>query len=307
MLGLAVAASGCKASEKSAGRTRLALNWVAEPEFGGFYAARDTGAFSRAGLDVDIMTGGAGAPVIQMVATGQAEFGIASGDELVVARAAGVDIIPLFAVYQTSPLAIMAHASRGAKSIADVLASGSLAVEPGSPYVAFLKKKHGFDKVSIVPYDGGVARFLIDKDHAQQCFITSEPIAARRKGADPKVFLVAEEGFAPYAAVLITRKALWKEKPEQVRAFVRAVREGWRSYLDNPEPANAVMGKLNTSMDAETFRAVSAEQKPLIDDGKTKLGAMTRDRWDTLAKQLLDLGIIKVLPPTDDYLITIEE
>ena len=57
-----------------------------------------------------------------------------------------------------------------------------MALEPGLPYAAWLKKKYGFEKVKVVPYDGGVARFVADKGFAQQCFITSEPIAARRQG-----------------------------------------------------------------------------------------------------------------------------
>jgi len=312
---LAAALIGCSRSaenkgggEAAAARVKLALNWVAEPEFGGFYAAREGGAFKRAGLDVEIMNGAPGVPVVQMVASGQVEFGIVGGDDVVIARTRGADVLPIFAVYQISPHAIMAHASRGAKGIADVLQGGTLAVEPGAPYVAYLKKKYGFDKVNIVPYDGGVARFVVDKDFAQQCFITSEPIAAKQKGAEPQVFLIADEGYTPYNAVVITRKALWKEKPDQVRAFARAAREGWRAYLDDPAQVNAVMGNLNTTMDAETFRLGAQAQVRLIDDepGK-KLGRMTRARWEALGKQLVELGIIKEAPPADDYLIAIDD
>lgn len=287
-------------------RVKLALNWVPEPEFGGFYAARETGAFKRHGLEVDILGGGAGVPVLQMVASGQVEFGIAGADELLTARARGVDVIPLFAVYQTSPQAIMAHASRGAKGIKDVLSSGTVALEPGLPYATYLKKKYGFDKVKVVPYDGGVARFVADKDFAQQCFITSEPIAARRQGADPSVFLVADEGFNPYVAVVITRRELWKEQPERVKDFVAAVREGWRSYLDDPAPANAVMGKLNTTMDTATFAAAAAAQKPLIETEETRargLGTMSRERWETLGQQLVELGLIDKAPSVDEFLL----
>jgi NitT/TauT family transport system substrate-binding protein len=287
-------------------KVKLALNWVPEPEFGGFYAARETGAFKRVGLETEIQGGGAGVPVVQMVASGQVDFGIAGADELLTARTRGVDVIPLFAVYQTSPQGIMAHASRGVKSIKDVLASGTIALEPGLPYAAYLKKKYGFDKVKVVPYDGGVARFVADKDFAQQCFITSEPVAARKQGADPVVFLVADEGFNPYVAVVITRRELWKEKPGQVKDFVAAVREGWRSYLDNPAPANGVMGKLNTTMDAETFAAAAAAQKPLIETEETKskgLGAMSRERWETLGKQLVELGLIDKAPSVDEFLM----
>ncbi len=298
--------SGNKGSSSAENRVKLVLNWVAEPEFGGFYAAREGGAFKRAGLEVEIMGGGAGVPVLQMVDAGQADFGIVGGDEVVIARARGIDVIPIFATYQTSPHGIMVHASRGAKGIADVLGSGTLAVDPGAAYVAYLKKKYGFEKVKIVPYDGGVAHFVADKDFAQQCFITSEPLAAKRQGSDPQVFLVADEGYDPYETVVITRKTLWKEDPARVRAFVRAVREGWRAYLDDPGPANAVMGKLNTTMDAETFRAAAAAQKPLIETKPQQtLGGMSRERWEMLSKQLLELNIIDKVPPVEDYLVAI--
>jgi NitT/TauT family transport system substrate-binding protein len=316
-LGLVAALFGCSrpAENKDApgaaaeSRVKLVLNWVPEPEFGGFYAAREAGAFKRAGLDVEIVGGGAGVPVVQMVGSGKAEFGIAGADEVITARARGADVIPIFAAFQTFPQGIMVHASGGQKGIADVLASGTLAIEPGAPYATFLKKKYGFDKVKIVPYDGGVARFVADKDFAQQCFITSEPLAARKKGSDPKVFLVADEGFNPYAVVVITRKALWKEKPELVKAFARATREGWQAYLSDPGPANQVMAKLNTSMDAETFTGAAAAQRPLIETEETKkgkLGMMTRERWETMGKQLVDIGVIDKAPAVDDYLFAIE-
>lgn len=286
-------------------KVKLALNWVPEPEFGGFYAARESGAFDREGLDVEILGGGPGSPVMQMVATGQAEFGVAGADEILVARARGADVLPIFATFQTFPQCIMTQAARGAKSLADVFAGGTLAIEPGVPYAAYLKKKYGFDKVKIVPYDGGVARFVAEKDYAQQCFVTAEPIAARQKGAEPTVFLVADEGFNPYAAVVITSRKLWQEKPDLARAFRRASQAGWRAYLDDPRPANAVMGKLNTSMSAETFAAAAEAQEPFIEPPLVKgqaLGMLQRSRWEALGKQLVEIGVLEKAPDLDALL-----
>ena len=294
----ALALAACsKPSPPSGGAQHvlLALDWVPEPEFGGFYAARETGAFKAADLDVEIQGGGAGVPVVQMVASGKADFGIAGADEILTARARGADVLPVFAVYQTSPQGIMVHASRGAKTLAEALSGGTLAIEPGLSYAVYLKKKLGFDKLKVVPYDGGVARFVADKDFAQQCYAPSEPLAAKKKGSDPQVFLVADEGFNPYLGVVITRAALWRDKPALVKAFVRASRAGWTSYVADPGPANAVMAKLNRAMDPETFAAAAAEQRRFLESEETKkrgLGAMTRDRWETLGKQLADLGLV---------------
>jgi NitT/TauT family transport system substrate-binding protein len=292
------------------GQVKLALDWVPEPEFGGFYAGREGGAFQRAGMEIEILSGGAGVPVLQMVASGQADFGIVGADEVLNGIARGADIVPVFAAFQTSPQGIMVHAARGAKGIADVLTSGTLALEPGAPYAIFLKKKYGFDRARIVPYDGGVARFLTDKDFAQQCFVTSEPIAARKQGSDPQVFLLADEGYNPYATLVITRRALWNEKPDLVRAFKRACREGWRAYLDDPGAANAVMARLNPTLDVATLTAVSAAQKPFIETaetGRDHLGKMTAERWEKLGKQLVELGILKEAPPPSTYLVALDE
>lgn len=302
-------ASSGASSTKSAQKVKLQLDWVPEPEFGGFYAAREGGVFEKAGLAVEITAGGAGVPVVQMVATGQADFGTANAEGVLVARARGADVIPIFATFQTSPQGIMVHKARGAKTMAEALQSGTLAVELGASYVSFLKKKYTLDKLKIVPYDGGVARFVAGPDFSQQCFITSEPIAAAKQGSDPQVFLIADEGFNPYSTVVITRGALWKEKPELVRAFVRATREGWRAYLDAPQKTNELFAKLNTAFDADTLTKVSDAQKPLIETEETKktmLGAMSRERWTKLSEQLVELGTIEKAPPVDEYLVPIE-
>jgi NitT/TauT family transport system substrate-binding protein len=273
----------------------LALNWLPEPEFGGFYAAREDGAYKRAGLDVQVQGGGAGVPVVQMVATGRADFGTVTADELVLARAHGGDVVAVFATYQIAPHGIMVHASRGLKKLADAFDSGTLALETGLPYIAFLRQKLHWGGAKIVAYDGGIAHFLTDPMFGQQCYITSEPILAKQKGSDPQVFLIADAGFNPYTTIVITRGELLKKNPQMVRAFVSATAAGWRDYLDNPGPTNQLLGTLNRAMDATTLEAAAKAQAPLIETAETKklgLGAMTRDRWKTLVEQLVSLKLI---------------
>jgi NitT/TauT family transport system substrate-binding protein len=287
---------------------KLALDWVPEPEFGGFYAAREASAYSRHGIAIDIQGGGAGVPVLQMVATGRADFGTVGADELITARARGADVVALFAVFQTSPQGIMVHASRKLQKLEEVFHSGTLALETGPAYVAYLKKKFSWDGVKVVPYDGGVAHFLADPNYGQQCFVTSEPIAARQKGADPQVFLIADAGFNPYGTVVITRRELLQKSPDLVKSFVLATREGWREYLDQSQATNAVLAKLNSALDLTTLTAAAAAQKPLVENEDSKrsgLGSMQRARWQTLADQLLDLKIIDAKVDVDQLFVAL--
>lgn len=273
----------------------LALDWVPEPEFGGFYAGRESGAYKRHGIGIEIQGGGAGVPVLQMVATGRADFGTVGADELLTARARGADLVALFAVFQTSPQGIMVHASRKLQKLEDAFHSGTLALETGKAYAAYLKKKFSWEGVKIVPYDGGVAHFLTDPNFGQQCYVTSEPIAARQKGADATVFLIADSGFNPYATVVVTRRELLQKQPDLAKEFVLATREGWRNYLDHPEATNTLLVKLNPALDVATLSAAAEAQKPLVENAESKqqgLGSMQQARWQTLADQLLDLKFL---------------
>ena len=67
---------GCSKEEENNGQISLALNWKPEPQFGGFYAAQQAGAFTSRGLTVDILPGGSGTPTIQMVGAGKVDYAI---------------------------------------------------------------------------------------------------------------------------------------------------------------------------------------------------------------------------------------
>jgi len=83
------------------------------------------------------------------------------------------------------------------------------------------------------------------------------------------------------------------------------VREVWRAYLDDPQPANQRMNQLNPSMAPEVFAEVAEAQKPLIETAGTPLGSMTKDRWQMLIAQLQELGDIQKAPPAADCFRTL--
>lgn len=297
-LALSLVAAAAPAAAQT--KAPIALNWVPEPEFGGIYQAKLDGTFAKNGLDVEIRPGGAGAPTWQRVASGQVPFAVASADEVVIARANGADVVAIFTIYQTCPQGIMVHAERGLEDLPAVFkAGGTLALEIGLPYGKFLEKKYGFGNVRRVPYTGGIANFMADKNFSQQCFVFAEPILARRQGANPKVFLIADSGYNPYTGVIIARQKFIDENPKAVLAMVESLEAGWTQYLLDPRAANAEMGKLNPAMDEETFALGAEAQAPLVEmeqDDPQPLGQMRLERWQTLVKQLKDLEVIDDAP-----------
>lgn len=297
LVGIGCDRGGGTSADPAPTKVTLQLNWKPEPQFGGFYAAEVGGIYRQHGLDVTITAGGAGAPTVEMVGAGTVPFAIVSGDEIIRARANGNPVVALFAVYQTNPQGIMTRASRGLKSLGDVFShKGTLAMERGLPYSDFLEKKYGFGKLKIVPSPfGDLTLYRTQEDYAMQCFITAEPLGAVKTGIQPQTFLIADSGYNPYTSVLATSEKFLKSNATLVASMVRATREGWEAYLSDPSRSNDHMGKLNPTMDAQTFKDSAATQKPLIETAETKalgIGVMTVARWQSLIQQLVELKVI---------------
>lgn len=272
----------------------LALNWKAEPEFGGFYQAELEGYYSATGQIVKVLEGGAGTPTIQMVASGKYPFGIVSGDEFLVSQNNNAPVIALFAVFQKAPYAIITHKERNFNSIEDVFKNdGELMAGNGQPFVEFLKKKYAPYKTQIVPYLGGTSAFEKNPKISQQGFITSEPILLDKAKVKHKSFLVADAGFNPYTVVLVVNKNYLQKNPEIVKNLVLATRKGWDKYLASPHKTNTYMSQKNPAMSLETMNKSAEIQKNLIKPSQNfVIGSMTVARWQELAEQLKKLGLL---------------
>ena len=273
----------------------LALNWFPEVEHGGFFAAEVHGLFAERGLQVKLVSGGPGVPVIQNVASGKVLFGVTNADLVLLGRAQEADVVAVFAPIQQSPRCLMVHKKSGIAKFED-LKDMTLAINPNQTFLGFLKKRLLLTKVRIVPYSGSVAPFLQDDRLGQQAYVFSEPFTAEKQGGDPHNLMVSDLGFNPYTSVLITRGEVVRQNPDLVKRMVEACALGWRKYLDEPAPTNELIHSRNPEMDLDILEFGTKTLMPLCETGLStpeRLGEMTAERWQTLTEQLIEAEALK--------------
>ena len=149
--------------------------------------------------------------------------------------------------------------------------------------------------VRIVSYSGTIAKFLVDKDYAQQAYVFSEPVVARRRGAHPHCLMLSDLGFNPYTSVLVTAQETLRERPELVDQFVRASVLGWQDYLREPATTNKEINRIHPDMDVASLNEAAETLINLcLPDGMSpqEIGKMTESRWAVLAAQLIELGLL---------------
>src|SRR6185437_6177763 len=169
----------------------------------------------------------------------------------------------------------------------------------------WMKAKFGFTDDQIRKYTFNSAPFLADKRVAEEGYLTSEPYTIEKQsGLKPKVFLLADEGYPGYAAMVLASDSLIAKNPAAVKAFVEASAEGWRDYLQgDPKPADALIMKDNPEMTEDVLAQAREKMRAygVVDGGDAKtlgIGAMTDARW----KQFFEVAAAQgVYPKSLDY------
>ena len=273
-------------------------DWVAEAEHGGFYEAKALGLYEKQGLDVTIRQGGATVNVPLLLAAGSADLGIGSNSFIPLnLLKAGAKVKAVMAVFQKDPQVLITHPRDDVKSIADMKGKPIMISDASIPTVwVWLKSKYGFADSQIRKYTNNLAPFLVDPKAIQQGYVFAEPYLIEKSlKKKPQVFLLADDGYPGYASIILATDKLITARPQAVKAFVEATREGWQHYLEgDPKPGNALIKAQNPEMTDELLDQAIKQirQYEIVEGGDAKtsgIGTMSPARWqsffETMAKQ----------------------
>src|SRR3990167_1705394 len=253
-------------------------NWYAHAEHGGFYQAVATVLYKKYGLDVTIKMGGPQVNIVQMMAAGQAECVMGSSDlQMIQMREGGVPVVNVAAVFQKDPQVLIAH--EDVKKFED------------------LKAKYGFTDSQTRPYTFNIQPFVADKNTAQQGYLTSEPFAIAKAGVKANTLMFSDQGYPAYATTISCMEKTVKDRGAAVASFVKASMEGWKSYLADPAPANALIKKDNPNMTDEQLAYSVAKLKEMGmatggDAATMGIGIMTDARAKASYDFLVDAKLI---------------
>ncbi|MBR1165949.1 ABC transporter substrate-binding protein [Bradyrhizobium sp. DASA03005] len=281
---------------QAADKVTFLTSWFAQAEHGGFYQAKATGLYDKAGIDVTIKMGGPQVNGSQLLLAGDTDFMMGYDIQVLKGREQNLPLVTVASSFQFDLQGIMTH-----DDVADLAAlKGRPILIGGSSRTTFwpwLRAKYGFTDDQIRPYTFNLQPFFADNTVAQQAYPSSEPYQAEQQNVKVKFFPLADGGYPPYGSTIVTTEKMIADKPDLVSRFVKASLEGWRDYLKNPEPANALIKAANPKMTdgqlafaIERLRAMKA-----IDGGdaaKLGIGIITAERYEKTYDFLVTNGLL---------------
>ncbi|MBV9459620.1 MAG: ABC transporter substrate-binding protein [Bradyrhizobium sp.] len=283
-------------SALAADKVTFLTSWFAQAEHGGFYQAKANGLYDKAGLDVTIKMGGPQVNGTQLLLGGEADFIMGYDIQVLKGREQNLPLVTVASSFQFDLQGIMTH-----DDVADLAAlKGRPILIAGSSRITFwpwLRAKYGYTDDQIRPYTFNLQPFFADKTVAQQAYPSSEPYQAEQQNEKVKFFLLADGGYPPYGSTIVTTEKMIAEKPDVVARFVKASLEGWRDYMKNPAPGNALIKADNPKMtDGQIeFALVKMKEMKAIDRGDAAtlgVGIITADRYKQIYDFLVAGGLL---------------
>ena len=301
-LGMALVLSACAnhQSTNEAGaltRIRLPMGYIPNIQFAPFYVAVEKGYFREAGIelefDYNFETKG-----VELVGAGELPFAVASGEQVLLARAQGLPVTYVAAWYQQYPVSVVAKSELGVlvpqdlkgKNIglpglfgANYVGLRALLFDAGMSESDVTLDAIGFNQVELV---------ATDQQNIIVGYAANEPIQLRAQG-----IAVTEMRVADYVQLasngILTREGVIAGNPELVSAFVGAFLKGLADTIADPDEAISLSASY-----IPNFADLDADvQKQTLETSieqwrAERLGYSDPQAWENMQNVLLDMALI---------------
>lgn len=276
----------------------LGVGFVPNVQFAPFYVAQAKGFFAEEGLEVNLEHGYEN-DFVTLTAQGDRQFAIASGDQVILARAQGLPVVYVMKWYQRFPVAVIALTEMGIDS-PQKLAGHSVGIPGlfGASYVAWeaLAYAAGLDETDVSLESIGftqseaISQGQVD---AAVVYIANEPIQLTKAGMDVDIIEVSDY-IDLVSNGLITNETVIQEDPDLVRRLVRATLRGVDYAITHPDETFAISRQAVpeiTDDDAPTQRAVLEASIDLWRSDQP--GVSDPQAWSDSAEFMLETGLIE--------------
>ena len=281
----------------AADKVTFLTSWFAQAEHGGFYQAKATGLYEKAGLDVTIKMGGPQVNGMQLLLAGETDIMMGYDLQVLKSLEQGLPVVTIGTSFQFDLQGMMTHDN--VAGLADLKDKTILVATPGrSSWWPWLKAKYKYTDEQTRPYTFNLQPFFADPNTVQQSYPSSEPFQAKQQNVPVKFFLFAQDGYPPYGTTMVATRDFAERNPDVAARFVKASLEGWKSYFADPAPANALIKADNPKMsDAQiAFGIEQLKALKVLDGGDAAtmgIGIMTDARWKATYDYMVAAGLLK--------------
>jgi NitT/TauT family transport system substrate-binding protein len=316
---VALAASACSTAPATLTKVKFQLQWVAQAQFAGYYAALDQGYYKDAGLDVTLLLGGPQVNNVQVVASGGADMGTAWLPNMLRARENGAsDLVTIAQIFQRSGTRMASFKDKSIATPADMKGKkiGSwLGGNEPELFAALTKAgldptkenviQQNFDMSGLLNGGLDVAQAMIYNEYAQVLEAENPATGQLWQPSDLNVIDFNDPSVA--TAMLqdqIFAKASWLatgNNADVATKFLTATYKGWIYCRDNAQKCVDIVLKNGSQLGASHQAWQMNEINALIWPSPNGIGTLDPAAWTQTVTVATTYGVLKAAPPNDAF------
>lgn len=303
---LCLVLTGCSQKEttspkdsKELRKVTVVLDWTPNTNHTGLFVAKEKGFFKEQGLNVEIISPGqTGAD--QLVASGKADFGVSYQESITQARVQNVPIVSIAAIIQHNTSGFASPENKDIKTPKDF--EGKTYGGWGSPVEKAIlnsimsKENADVNKLKIVNM-GDADFFTAVKRDIDFAWIYQgwTGIEAELRGEKLNMVYLTDysEKLDYYTPVLATNEKMINENPKVVKAFTKAVSEGYNFSIENPKDAADILLKDNPDLDKELVQKSQEWLSTKYQDDAQRWGEQKLSVWKNYAEWLKENKLLE--------------
>jgi NitT/TauT family transport system substrate-binding protein len=285
-------------------KVSLQLQWVAQGQFAGYYAAVDKGYYKDAGLDVTIKEGGVDIVPQTVLAQGQADYAIAWVPKALASREQGAEITDVAQVFQRSGTRQVSFKAKNITAPADFkgkkignwgfgnefeLFAGmtQAGLKPASD-VTLVQQQ--FDMQALLKGDIDAAQAMSYNEYAQVLEAKNPATGQLYQPADFNVINWNDDGTA------MLQDAIWadterlesdEEYADTAVKLIQGAILGWIDQRDDPQAAADAVTAAGSTLGTSHQLWMANEINKLIWPSTSGIGHINEDQWNATVEMAL--------------------
>lgn len=294
----------------------LQLQWVTQSQFAGYFAAVDQGFYAEQCLDVTILEGAVDIVPQQVVASGQAEFGLAWVPKVLASRAEGADLVNIGQVFQRSGTLEVSWADAPVETIADMagkkvgtwgfgnehelfVAMRAEGIDPNNPDDVTVIQQ-SFDMLALLNRELDAAQAMTYNEYAQVLEAVNPETGELYQPSDLVVIDFNDVGTAMLQDHVFARESWLAEEGNEDIAirFLAASFKGWQFCRDSFDACVQVVLDNGPTLGLSHMSWQLNEINQLIWPSPAGIGVLDQALWDQTVQVSVDGGVIAE-PPSD--------
>ena len=290
--------AGC--TPKKTDMIRLPVGYIPNIQFAPLYVALDKGYYRQEGLQVDLDYN-METDSVALVGAGELEFGVVSGEQVLLGRAQGLPIVYVMDWYQQYPVGVASLSAENIREPADL--RGHTIGIPGLYGASYIGLKALLNAGQLKEQDltlqsigytqvEALADGIVD---AAVIYVSNEPNQLRSEGYDVNVMAVSDY-LSLVGNGLITNEDTIATQPDLVKRMVRATLRGIQYAAEHPDEAFTISEKYVENLASLTESEKVVQRQVLADSIRLWQvglgGASEPQAWMNMQDLLLQMNLL---------------